>query len=146
MDWFDLLAVQATLRSLLEHHNWKASLLRHSVFFMIQLLHCAVQSFSHVRLCETPWTVAHQAPLSIGFPRQEYWSGLPFPSPGNLPNPRIKPGSHALQADSLRSEPPGKPQNTGVGSLSLLQGIFLTELLLSILSEGSFQERKCKTQ
>ena len=60
--------------------------------------------------------------------------------------PRDRSGSHALQADSLPSEPPGKPQNTGVGSLSLLQGIFLTELSLYILSKGSFQERKCKTQ
>ena len=48
----------------------------------------------------TPWTVACQAPLSMGFSRQEYWSGLPFPSPGDLPNPGIKPGSPALQADS----------------------------------------------
>ena len=56
----------------------------------------------------TPWTVAGQAPLSMGFPRQEYWIGLPLPSPGNLPNPRIKPGSHALHADSLPSELPGK--------------------------------------
>ena len=49
---------------------------------------------------ETPWTVAHQAPLPMGFPRQEYWSGLPFPSPGDLPDPGIKPVSPALQADS----------------------------------------------
>ena len=54
----------------------------------------------------TPWTVAYQAPLSMGFSRQEYWSGLPFPSPGDLPNPGIKPGSPALQADTLTSEPP----------------------------------------
>ena len=57
----------------------------------------------------TLWTVAHQASLSIGFPRQEYWSGLPFPSPGHLPGPGIEPGSLTLQADSLVSEPPGKP-------------------------------------
>ena len=54
----------------------------------------------------TAWTVAHQAPLSVGFSRQEYWSGLPFPPPGDLPDPEIKPGSPALQADSLPSEPP----------------------------------------
>ena len=59
-------------------------------------------------LCD-PWTVAHQAPLSMGFPRQQYWSGLPFPSPGQLSNPGIKPRSPALQADSLPSEPPGQP-------------------------------------
>ena len=52
-----------------------------------------------------PWTVARQASLSMGFPRQEYWSGLPFPSPGDLPDPGIEPGSPALQADSLPSEP-----------------------------------------
>ena len=56
----------------------------------------------------TSWTVAYQAPLSMGFSRQEYWSGLPFPSPGDLPDPRIEPGSPALQADALPSEPPGK--------------------------------------
>ena len=56
-----------------------------------------------------PWTVAHQAPLSMGFSRQEYWSGLPFPSPGDLPDPGIEPGFPALEADSLPSEPPGKP-------------------------------------
>ena len=56
-----------------------------------------------------PWAVAHQAPLPMGIPRQEYWSGLLFPSPGNLPNPGIEPESPALQPDSLLSEPPGKP-------------------------------------
>ena len=55
----------------------------------------------------TSWSVAHQAPLPMGFPRQEYWSGLPFPSPGVLPDPGVKPRSPALQADSLLSEPPG---------------------------------------
>ena len=53
--------------------------------------------------------IAYQAPLSMGFSRQEYWSGLPFPSPGDLPDPGIKGGSPALQADALPSEPPGKP-------------------------------------
>ena len=55
-----------------------------------------VKLLSRVRLFVTPWTVAHQAPLSVGFSRQEYWSGLPFPSRGDLPNPRIEPGSPAL--------------------------------------------------
>ena len=64
---------------------------------------------SLVRLFATPWTVARQAPLSVEFSRQESWSGLPFPSPGHLPNPRIEPGPPALQADCLPSEPPGKP-------------------------------------
>ena len=62
----------------------------------------------------------------MGFSRQEFWSGLPFPSPGDLPNPGFKPRSPTLQAVSLLSEPPRKPMNTGVGSLSLLQGIFQT--------------------
>ena len=53
---------------------------------------------------------SHQAPLSVGFFRQEYWSGLPFPSPGDLPNPGVEPGSPALQADALSSQPPGKPK------------------------------------
>ena len=56
----------------------------------------------------TPWTVAYQAPLSMGLSRQEYWSGLPFPSPGDLPNPGIEPRSPELQADFLLSAPPGK--------------------------------------
>ena len=61
------------------------------------------------------------------FSRPEYWSGQPFPSPGDLPDPGIKPRSPALQADSLPAEPPEKPKNTGVGSLSFLQWIFLTQ-------------------
>ena len=68
-----------------------------------------VKSLSHVLLFATPWTAAHQAPPSMGFSRQEYWSGLPFLSPGDLPNPGIEPGSLALQADALTSESPGKP-------------------------------------
>ena len=56
----------------------------------------------------TPWTVAYQAPLSMGFSGQEYWSGLPFPSPGDLPDPGIEPEFPALEADALTSEPPGE--------------------------------------
>ena len=67
-----------------------------------------VQSLSHVGFFVTLWTIAHQPPLSIGFSREEYWSGLPCPSPGDLPNPGIEPGSPILQAGSLLSEPPGK--------------------------------------
>ena len=65
---------------------------------------------SRVWLFATPWAIVCQAPLSMEFSRQEYWSGQPSPSPGDLPNPGIEPGSPALQADPLRSEPPGKPQ------------------------------------
>ena len=59
-----------------------------------------VYVLSHVLLFATPWTVAHQALLSTGFPRQEYWSGVPFPSPGDLPDPEIEPKAPALQADT----------------------------------------------
>ena len=68
-----------------------------------------VKSLSRVRLFLTPWTVAYQVPPSMGFSRQECWSGLPFPPPGDLPDPGIEPGSPALRADALPSEPPGKP-------------------------------------
>ena len=77
-----------------------------------------------VQLFETPWTVAHQAPLSMGFPRQENWSGLPFPSPGDLPGPGIKFASPTLASGFFTSEPPGKQtkniiinKNQGVGDI-----------------------------
>ena len=135
MDWLDLLAGQGTLKSLLQYHSSKASILRHSAFFIVQFSHPYVttgktialtrQTFvgkvkvkvklhSRVQLFETPWTVAHQAPLSIAFSRQKYWSGLPFPSPGDLPDPGIEPRSPTLQADALTSEPPGKQSNVSV--------------------------------
>ena len=91
---------------------------------------CVCQSLSRVWLFVTPWSVAREAPLSIGFSRQESWSGLPFPSPGDFPHPEIKPLSSAFRADSLPSEPPGKPTEllkqfkyfmaTGQGNLSFL--------------------------
>ena len=80
------------------------------------------KSLSRVRLFLTPWTIQ-----SIEFSRPEYWSESPFPSPGDLPNPGIKPRSPALQEDSLPTEPQGKPKNTRVGSLFLLQQIFPTQ-------------------
>ena len=67
------------------------------------------KSFSRVQLFMTPWTVAYETPPTMEFSRQEYWNRLPFPSPGDLPNPGIKPGCPALQADALPSEPPRKP-------------------------------------
>ena len=72
-----------------------------------------VQSLSHVRLFATPWTVAYQAPLSMGFSRQELWSGLPFHPPGDLPDPRIEhvsPVPPALAGRFFTTELPGKPQ------------------------------------
>ena len=81
-----------------------------------------VKLLSRVRLFVTPWTVAYQAPLSMGFSRQEYWSGLPFPSPGDLPDPGIKPGSPTLEADALTSEPLGKPRG-----LSKCKSVYCTK-------------------
>ena len=93
----------------------------------IRIMKVKVKSLSRVRLFATPWTVAYQAPLSMGFSRQECWSELPFPSPGDLPNPGIEHRSPTLQADALLSEPPGKPQKTRVSCHTLLQGIFPTQ-------------------
>ena len=77
------------------------------IFFWLKRLVSEVKSLSRVQLFGTPWTVAYQASPSMGFSRQEYWSGLPLPSPGDLPDPGIKPGSPTLEADALTSEPPG---------------------------------------
>ena len=77
--------------------------------------------FSHIQLFVTLWTVAHQAPLSMRFSRQEYWSGLPFLSSGDLPDPGIKPRSPALWADSLPPEPPGKPYVYNIVSVSAIK-------------------------
>ena len=100
----------------------------HFIKLLLLLIH--LQSLSNFFLCKhhdsvllvvvakscpilaTPWTVAHQAPLSMGFSRQEYWSGLPFPSPGDLPNPGIKPVSPALAGRFFIIEPQGKPKNS----------------------------------
>ena len=81
-----------------------------------------VKLLSRVRLFATPWTVAHQAPPSMGFSRQEYWRGLPLPSPGDLPDPGIEPRSPTLDADALTSEPPGKniQTNTQLHSFHML--------------------------
>ena len=91
------------LSVVLHKHHWAV--------LYIQFVNTAFQrkwSHSVVSDSAAPWTVARQAPLSVGFSRQEYWSGLLFPSPGDLPNPGIKPWSLALQANALSSEPPGK--------------------------------------
>ena len=123
VDWLDLLAVQGTLKSLLQHHSSKASIFQHSAFFTVQPSHPYMTTRKTIAL--TRWTfvgkvkwshlvisnslrphrmtVAYQAPLSMGFSRHEYWSGLPFPSPGDLPDPGIEPGSSTLQADALPS-------------------------------------------
>ena len=95
-------------------HRWQPTRLPHpwdslgknigvGCHFLLQCM--KVKSESRVQLLATPWTVAHQAPPSMGFSRQEYWSGFPFPSPGVLPDPRIKPGPPTFQADSLPEHP-----------------------------------------
>ena len=88
-------------------HSSKSSFLCPALWYWSE---SEVKSLSCVRLFATPWTLAYQAPPSMGFSRQECWSGLPFPSPGDLPDPGIKPRSPTLQADSLPSEPRGKLQ------------------------------------
>ena len=89
-----------------EFLSFKCILLKYGCFTM--LCFCAVLCIV-VQSCPTSWTVAHQAPLSMGFSGQEYWGGLPCPSPGDLPNPGIKPMFPTLRADSLPFEPAGKP-------------------------------------
>ena len=84
------------------------------------------KSLSRVQLFVTLWTVAYQAPPSMGFSRQEYCSGLPFPPPGDLPDPGIKPGSPALEADALASEPPGKPITFTIAGFILSWAAFTT--------------------
>ena len=95
------------------HHR----LLPAELFFLDAVLYSCIPSLSlcvfaymlsHVQVFKTLWTVAHQGPLSMGFSRQEYWSGLPFPPPGDLSNPGIEPRPLALQANALPSESPGK--------------------------------------
>ena len=87
------------------------------------MLCCALQNwFSHVPLFETLWNLAWQAPLSMDFSRQEYWNGLPWPPPGDLPDLGIKPSSPALQVDFLLFEPSAKPKNTGVGAYPFSRG------------------------
>ena len=89
----------------------------------------------------TPWTIAYQAPPSMGFSRQECWSGLPFPSPGDLPDPGIKPGSPALQADALPSETPGKPNKGNKAEVNVfleLSCCFSDSTDVGSLISGSF--------
>ena len=96
--------------------SWKTKLQQKKEFLIIKYTRFTlfvskyeVKSLIHIRLFATRWTVAYQASLSMGFSRQEYWSGLPFPSAGDLPDSGIEPRSPSLQADALPSEPPGKP-------------------------------------
>ena len=95
-------------------------------------------SLSHIRLIATPWVVARQAPLSMGFSRQGYWNRFPFPSPGDLPNPEIKPGSPVLQADSLLTELQGSVCFTLMerrkerGRYSILRTLILLLVIIAV--------------
>ena len=91
-----------------------ADVIPHTAYLLSVEVVKVVKLLSHVRLFETPWTAAYQAPQSLEFSRQEYWNGVPFPSAGDLPNPGIEPRSPALQADALLSEPLGKPSNSTI--------------------------------
>ena len=129
IDWFDLLAVQVILKSLLQHHSSKALILQHSAFFIVQFSHPYMTFFqflyyfvyllavlcsvvlvlSHIGHSAIPQTIALQAPLSMEFSRQEYWSKLPFPTPGDHPKPRIEPMSFTLVGRFFTVVPTGKP-------------------------------------
>ena len=99
---------------------------------ILNSLKVKVKSLSRVQLFATPWTVAYQAPPSMGLSRQQCWSGLPFPSPGDLPDPGIKPGSPTLQADALPSEPPGKLLNSLLPILNSFHKFMLKSALYFI--------------
>ena len=108
-----------------------------------------MKSLSYVRFFATPRTIACQAPPCMGFSRQEYWSGLPFPSPGDLPDPGIESGSPALQADSSPSEPPGKKRtHKSLAMIINKDGIVLLPLLLShsVVSDSVRPHRRQPTR
>ena len=101
-------------------------LITYIFYLQVSTSRLKVKSLSRVQLFVTLWSIAHQAPLSMGFSRQEYWSGLPFPSPGDLPNSGIEPSSPALQAGSLTSELPGSPlQGQKILILKIKNGFYI---------------------
>ena len=106
LGWFTFILVTTSLEGKRVYSRWVSSLP------LSQPICTWCWSISHIWLAVIPWTVSRQIPLSLEFFRQEYWSGLPFPSPGNL-DPGIETRSPTLQADSLPSEPPGKPCTLG---------------------------------
>ena len=106
-------AVHGVAKSQTRLSDWTELIffISHDHFNMTQLIYLdkvKLKLLSRIQLFATPWTVACQDPQSVGFPRQEYWSGLPFPSPGDLPDPGIEPRSPALQAAASLCEPPEK--------------------------------------
>ena len=114
INWFDLLAVQGTLKSLIQPHSSKASILRYSAFFMVQLSHLYItlekEQLDQVDLCWQCFCllILCLVPQCMEFSKQEYWYGYPFSSPEDLPNSVIESVPPALQSDSLLSEPLGK--------------------------------------
>ena len=98
---------QGSLINKLSEHQTSTVPLSHLIIDVLAYVHA--QLLSHVQLCVTPWTIAFQVPLPLGFSRQEYWSGLPCPPPGDLPDPGIEPESPALAGRSFTTAPPRKP-------------------------------------
>ena len=127
LDFPPNLALHPTLLSHLEHRGELPVLYSR---FPLTILLIKVKSLSRFQPSVTPWTVAYQAPLSMDLSRQEYWSGLPFPSPRDLPDPGIKPRSPALQADALPSEPPGKPLSGHVTHSRLYVSTLISQFVL----------------
>ena len=152
-EWAVKQRVLATNQTLLLTHRWEfdssapqfpllsseCEILISTISLRISLTSEPVKLLSHVRLFAIPWTVAYQSPPSMEFSRQEYWSGLPFPTPGDLPDPEMEPRSPALQADALPSELPGKQfSSTFYGYMVDIQKkvciIITTIIIISIIS------------
>ena len=106
--------------------KWKV-MVSHMVWF------AHAQSLSHIQLFVTLWTVAHQPPLTMGFPREEYWNGLSFSSPGDLPNPGIEPKPPALASGFFTTEPPEKPYILWYGALNYVSQTVLKVQVLQLL-------------
>ena len=102
-----------------------------------------MKSLSSVQLFATPWTIAYQAPPSMGISRQEYWSGLPFPSPGELPDPGIKLASPELEADTLPSEPPGKLSRVINSVTNRMERSFVIQTKLMCLLRSYLLSARC---
>ena len=108
--------------------KWQPTPVLNLLFNVFPFANVCACAQSCLTVCD-PMDCSPPGSLSMEFSKQEYWSELPFPNPGDLPNPGIESRSPTLQTDSLPPEPQGKPKNTGVDSLSLLQWIFLTQEL-----------------
>ena len=102
---------------------------------------CVLSRFSRVQLFVTPWTVTHQAPLSMGFPRQEYWNGLSFPPPGDLPDPRIQIASLALQVDSLPLRHWRSPEQYLFAIITKGKGVGTVSFFTVLYWEAAFSQR-----